>query len=94
LLQRPAPKSFAAEVSKEAQLRFLQLRHEMLLDNTELENLWFILRQYAAADDDEQVRVRDGNGSVCRAGSTNMRRGRWRCLPALYLEQPSIFHPR
>ena len=34
-----------------------QLRHEMLLDNRELENLYFVLQQFAEATDQEVLRT-------------------------------------
>jgi len=45
--------SSSVEVATEARLRFLHLRHEMLLDNAELENLWFVLQQFAASEQDQ-----------------------------------------
>jgi len=54
-MQKARPGSIAAKVSKEAKLRFLQIRHEMLLDDNELENLWFVLREFATVDEDPET---------------------------------------
>jgi len=61
---KPKPDSLLAKVKKHARLRKEQIKHEMVLDDGQLRQVWYLLEEYAIHDGDDIKINYDGFSQV------------------------------